>query len=374
MSRRKQRRVLRGAKLAAVFGATPIVYLLRALFPNNKTAPLGTPLIAEPGPGALTLIETFSGQWEIDGSALTVETVVSPASWGRLSAESVDSYARTTGLASFHRVNLATNARNWLFGWRSDGLADSAFFFNPFGDLEIRDDADIAIDDTFDAATDYDLVVILRTNGAWFYVRGGVFTAWTLIWISITDTTSPLNAVINSFNQAVGDAIKALSVSQLGAPFTDDFGIATDRLAGARSAGDTFTHTADCFIEFTVTTVPSALQIEMSFRIQDATNRWKVTVDSSGDTDLDEIVAGAPTQRGTAAAVIVDGERMSIRAIGTTIKVYDSSAVRIAFTSASNFQTETDGELDTEGTGGAVDDIVASPTGGQNFDKFFVGA
>src|SRR5690606_5532771 len=95
-----------------------------------------------------------------------------------------------------------------------------------------------------------------------------------------------------------------LCAVNLRAPWNTDYGIATQRLAGARSAGDTFTHEADCLLEFTVTTLPSADQIEMRFRAQDASNYWQVTVDSSGNLDLDEVVGGVVTQRGTAAGVI----------------------------------------------------------------------
>jgi hypothetical protein len=159
------------------------------------------------------------------------------------------------------------------------------------------------------------------------------------------------------------DPMQFVRVAQLTAPWNaSDYGLATQQLAGARAPGDTFTHEANCLIEFTVATLPGAgTQIELRFRVQDATNYWQVTVDSTGALDLDEVVAGVVTQRGTAAGVIANGDRIVITAVGQTIKVYEANTLRITYATAANFATETDGELETEGTGGAVTDIVSWP-------------
>jgi len=143
-------------------------------------------------------------------------------------------------------------------------------------------------------------------------------------------------------------------------PWNNDYGIVTQRLSGARLAGDAFTHEANALIEFVVATVPSAGQIELRFRIQDATNYWQVTVDSAGNLDLDEVVAGVVTQRGTSAAVIVNGDRIVIQMHGTNVKIFEANTIRINYAAATNFQTKTDGELETE-SDGAVTDIISWP-------------
>ena len=158
-----------------------------------------------------------------------------------------------------------------------------------------------------------------------------------------------------------GGEYSFIRLSLLGPPWDTDYGIATDRLAGARTAGDTFEHEADCLIEAEIDTIPSSDQIELRFRIQDANNYWRVTIDSSGNIDLDEVVSGSPTQRGTSAGVISNSDRIVIIADDETIKVYEANNLRITYTSAANFKTATSGELETEGTGGAVSDIVSWP-------------
>ena len=82
---------------------------------------------------------------------------------------------------------------------------------------------------------------------------------------------------------------------------------------------------------------------------------------------LDEIVGGSPTVRGSSAGVVANGGRIVIIADDTTIKIYttvkkyEANNLQITYTSATNFKTETDGELDNLGTGGAVSDLISWP-------------
>lgn len=164
-----------------------------------------------------------------------------------------------------------------------------------------------------------------------------------------------------SSSSSYADSMKVVSLSS---PFNSANGLATQALTGARSQGDAFTHTADCFIEFTVSTLPSSGQHEIQFRKQDANNYWQVTIDSTGALDLDEIVAGTPTQRGTAAGVIANGDIVLIRAVGTNIVVWEGTngqTSRITYASASNFATSTNGSLLTLGASGAISNIISWP-------------
>ncbi len=374
MSRRKRRRVLRGRQLAAVIAPAPIVFLLRDDFLTADPAPIATPRTAEPGPGTLTI--TGATQAIIDGK---LELTNSGGGWGN-EAALAEVETRAAGLALFTKLNFST--RNFsapliwnqgtVFGGSAQANVDAGFGMGGADDLDVIANAVGSMAVTgLSTSTDYDLAVVLRDTGAWFFIKGGTFTVWTLLFVADVGTDTTVFPGYKN-NSTIG-TLDTLRATQLLAPFNSDFGWVTDRLAGARSAGDTFTHTGNCFNEFTVTTVPSAAQIELWFRIQDASNRWVVSIDSSGDLDLDEVVAGVPTQRGTAAGVVVDGERVAIRATDTDIMVYDSAVRRINYAAASNFQTETEGELDTEGTGGAVDDIITWPGTTYGFDKHLAG-
>jgi len=341
-----------------------VVYLLRDDFSTAASAPLTSPRTAEPGPGTLTIADT-PGYQSIVGGALRMFSNGAVVSTNDTYI-AAGPYTRTAGMALLGKINIVGADGRCILGW-SSGLAttvDKYGIYPKSGTTRRVVGVDAFSEgQLFPAAvvgTYSAYAVILRATGAIFGVQDAGI--WRLFWITNTDTTATLYARLHDVGigalNLYADYLRAL---QLPAPFDTDYGLATQRLAGARSAGDTFTHEANCIIEWTQTTVPSALQTEVRFRIQDATNYWQVTVDSTGALDLDEVVAGTPTQRATAAGVIANGDRVVIIADGTTIRVYEANTLRITYASATNFATATAGELETEGTGGSVSEIIAWP-------------
>lgn len=346
-----------------------IAYLFRDDFSIADAAPIADPLPADVI-GGLVVTDTGNDLSVAGGELVSAGAtgLGDPGVWHE------DGATPVAGLAALFKLNLsATNIlTHYSFDNNQAGSVVESIYLASITELRvIANNIQIATVSTYSTATE-ELVLISRGSGAgFFYLVDG-----NLIFISDASVVAdPTYAgIVRAAASAVAQATTTMRVLQLSGAFAVDYGIATQRLSGARAPGDTFTHEADCIIEFTVPTLPSAAQIELWFRIQDASNYWSVTVDSAGDIDLDEVVAAVPTQRGTAAAVVTAGERIQIRAIGTTITVFDSAARRINYASASNFQTETAGELDTEGTGGAVTDIVSWPVNGHNFTKYFAGA
>lgn len=344
-----------------VSSGAALEFLIRDEFITARAAGAvnGTP--AEPGPGTRVVTDTGSFA-PIVGGEFTTTDVAGNGDPGLWYAAQI----RATGLTALMAVNC--NKRIYV-GW-DDAQANIATF-----SAALVQDTNLYFMNrgansgpivTIVNATDYEVAVPLRTAGSFVLIRGGAWVDWTLMWISNTDVTAaPFPAYTT---MALGADIHSLDyfrVAQLAAPWDTDYGIATQRLAGARAPGDTFVHEADCHIEFECTTLPGGGQIELWFRIQDALNYWAVTVNAAGDLELDEVVAGVTTQQGVALATIVNGDRIVIIAAGTTIRVFegtpDGQTRRIIVVGAVNFQTETDGELDTEGAGGAVSDIISWP-------------
>ena len=333
-------------------------FLFRDDFITAEASFIALPRTTEPGPGTLVGTQTggsqaiVAGQLEVVGANSTSQTIL----------VSQDSFARTAGLcAMLKTISGVANSQigiNYEAGgtWDrgTDGKANDGSATNwDGGSLN-------AVSGVFDNFNAIDRAVfVLRNTGALLICQVG--NDFILRWVFNEGTLTPVYISYNQFQVGATNIMDDWRVSQLPSPWDTDDGIATSTLDGARSAGDTFTHEADCLIEFIATTIPSGDQIEMRFRIQDATNFWQVTIDSAGDIDLDEVVAGTPTERGTAAAVIANGDRVVIIADDETIKVYEANVLRITYSSAANFKTETDGELETEGTGGSVSDIKAWP-------------
>jgi len=320
-----------------------ITYLLRDEFTTDEAAPLTSPRTCEPGPGTFVVDNArpyISGGELVFPDHATINT-------SYLTSGALDHAAGRAFIYSCRHTNIRVDP-GWVIGGVTYGLYSNGTIVptvSGYGGYVYN-------------ASLGTLCAIRSESGFFYYVDA---TTSELIWVNPTTTLNAAAARVGTPLAAYRGIYDFARVVDLAAPWTTDYGIATQRLAGARSAGDTFTHEGNALIEFTVGTVPVADQIELRFRIQDATNYWQVTVDSTGALDLDEVVAGVVTQRGTSAGVIANGDRIVIVCVGTTIRVIEANAQHINYAAAVNFATETDGELETEGTGGAVTDIIAWP-------------
>jgi hypothetical protein len=179
------------------------------------------------------------------------------------------------------------------------------------------------------------------------------------LWVTNVETQQNLWGHLAN-NNSVGTWGDYRIVSQLGAPLNSDYGIATQRLV-TPAASTAFTHTADAHIEFTVTTLPSASTIDLRFRQQDASNYWQVTISSTGALTLNEVVAGTPTQRATAAAAVANGNRVYLVLNGSTLKAWSNNVLKWTYASASGFATATSGLLNSLGTGGVLSEAISWP-------------
>lgn len=331
-------------------------FLLRDDFTTNAAAPLASPRTAEPGPGTLTLIQT-DGQFSISGGKLAFPAQTTPVV-GDLTFYG-DSQNRAAGRALVGAIRLSALASGC-----SIGLSTGAYVFYPtYGFM-----FDVAAITTFPTgvagaalslATDYTVAVVMRGTGAWLFIKGGIYTNWTLLHV-VSTGTGALYPGFGNYNAA--GTLDTFRVRDLPAPFDDDYGLATDRLAGAVSTGATFVHEANCVIEWTQTTLPSSSDTEVDFRRQDANNRWFVEAQTGGSLRLVEVVSGVETVRGaTAAGIVANGHRIVVVADGTTIRAYSNNVLRITYSNANNFATETNGQMRQLGTGGAVSDLITWP-------------
>lgn len=333
--------------------STALTYLLKDLFTSDDAAPLTTPRTCEPGPGTMTVTQPNS-QYSISSGSLV-------DGGGTLNADYIKAgeFTPVAGLWIYCLFSAYSDDFYWIIDDADDpdGITRietkltvmEARGFNgvKYGDISANGDAIgntsyIAV--VFISATKY---IILLDDRVYF----------------VSDTGSPTKIYNYISGNTASYSITDYRVANLTGDWATDYGIATDRLAGSRSAGNTFSHEANAVIEFVVDTLPSGGQIELWFRKQDASNYWAVTVDSSGEVNLDEVVSGSATQRASlAAGSVANGERIYLWCDDETIKVFGPDGNdTITYTSAANFKTATAGELDTLGTGGAVSDILALP-------------
>lgn len=334
-------------------------YLLRDDFTTAASAPLTSPRSAEPGPGTLTITDT-NNKLSVASGLLTFATggvgAGDPRAWGAI-------LTRLAGRTVVASLLVSSSAAGIEVGWDND---TSTF---PLDGLRIvsssttaRENGSAVDTGSLVTSTQYKFALVMRGTGVLYFIKGGVYTSWTLVWVGITGTHSAYPALSVNSSTAVG-TVDLFRVLDLPAPFASDYGLATQRLSGARAAADTFVHEANCLIEFIMTTRPSALAIKLSFRKQDATNYWIVYIDSAGNFALREMIAGVENVRATVATgAIANGHRCVVVADGTTIRFYNNNVLLTTYSSASNFATSTAGAIETLGTGpGAVSDIISWP-------------
>lgn len=198
-----------------------------------------------------------------------------------------------------------------------------------------------------------DALVCVYDGAAYIYF-GKASGVWKTLWV---DTTGGLLRGDEAGTYAVTLA------SDGPAPFDAAYGFATDRKAGGVSAGTTFTHTADALIRYTMTTV-GASDTFVFFRQQDASNYWRIYVNSIGTIGLHEFVSGSGTARGTSSSAVSNGTIVSAVFTDETITIFTDTTSKIAYASAANFKAETAGRVSLVAAGGVLSDLSLWPRSG----------
>ena len=134
--------------------------------------------------------------------------------------------------------------------------------------------------------------------------------------------------------------------------------LAIVNLPGARAVSNSWTAPRDFHLRFLMPTLVSAGSISFRFRIQDANNYWNLTINNTGALNLFEWVAGVPTLRASVAAVMTAGTTVDLLAWDKSIRAYVNGTYRWSYESATNFKTQTGGEINSLGTGGSVSNLI----------------
>lgn len=345
-----------GSGLIQSAGWTP-EWLIRDEFTDTRAAGSVNGTAATPGPGTRTVTDT--GNLVSVGSG--VLATVAPASPGIDPRTLYGAITRTTGLCLVARYNsVSGNDQGAAFhSGPATSTGNGIGIRQISGDIVVRAASGSSISTISLDGTAYELCVVAHSTGAIMLARKSGDATWKLLWIDNAGAWATVYPGVANYQASY--SIDYLRVTQLPAPFDTDDGLATDTHGGSVAAGTTFAHEADCLVEYTVTMLSALGNIDVLFRVQDASNYWICRTNSSGDISLQEVVAGSATQRSNTAGVVANGHRIVIIADGTTIKVYSNNTLRITYASATNFATATAGEVDALGTGGVVSDLKTWP-------------
>jgi hypothetical protein len=359
-------------------GGPNVVYLLRDEFLTDQAAPMGTSPITrtcEPGPGTLYLAQQDGvAEWRIVGGVLETSAASTTSALVTATLNGTTGYTRTPGLAFKHRTaanpigagpnETISPACGWATGANLTAAStlSGMYWWTSLAQFAIidRDNSPYYGLDSNVANTFYTLTHVLRSVGS-FVIVGD-----RLAGILTRGNESPTFPVVGQAAANRNPSKSAsMRVTQLGGPWASDYGIATTRLAGARSVNDTFTHEAGAmWIDFMLTTLPSSGNITIDFRKQDANNYWQLNVSSAGVFALVEVVAGAPTTRASTTSV-ANGDRLLCVMDGAQARLVryrtGAAANSTVYDSVATFTTQTSGVVSSLGTGGAISDLVAWP-------------
>jgi hypothetical protein len=333
-------------------GQTPPTFLLRDEFVTAEGAPITTPRTCEPGPGSLVAVQN-DGQFSVSAGALQIPAQTTPV-WGDLSITSQSTFARSPGLAMLIRASFDDSTGDMFIGWGAgSGVIIGGNFYPSNAILYCYPGVGTGVNiGSIAALTLYQWVVVLRSVGC-FFVRDAV-----LLWVGVANTAN-LYAAVNNYSRET--KVDWIRVAQLAGPWATDYGLATDQHAGNVPVSTTFTHEADCLIEFVVDALPGSGSLIVAFRRQDSANEWRIQVNSTGDLSLFEYVDSVGTNRASAAGVVAPGNRVVVIADGQTINGYSANTLRWTYSSAANFQTETDGAFVATVAPGAISDLITWP-------------
>jgi hypothetical protein len=343
-----------------------VLYLLRDEFITDAVAPLTSPRNAEPGPGALTLVQTIAN-FSVSGGALQYVVPGVPG-WNTYSfSERTTPYARVAGRALLVSDSIATlgAGSGRVIGWGSTAaptISSAQHMVQIIATGILAYDGTLATTLQSASTTTYPIAIVLRVTGAFIFVK--LSGTWTLMFIFVNVSTTPMFPTFNNNNGAGG--LDYFRVRDLGGAFSTDNGIATVDQASP-ATGTTFAGTANLIADLSFTLGAGSASLvgaELRYRYQDASNYWTAYIkrnagNTAWDFFLDSVAAGTPTNRTTVTGagtpdmvrIIADGNNHDCYTKAGSTWTKRGSTVSNA---SLNTQTTVSPVFDASTTGGAL--------------------
>ena len=210
-------------------------YLLRDDFSDTLAAGSVNGTLAVPGPGTRTVIDTNT-KLSIGGNAMTM--AAGAASFDGLFH---NAQARVAGEMLISKNTPVDTAGRHNVGWSAaqSSLITDEIRFSAGGPLEIRGLVAVGAY----TAVLYRTAHIMRANGYYYFIKGGVFTKWTLLLVLPTGNNAsmyPGNQVVIGSNGYSVDFMRVPVTLWLPIPLASDgfsAAAATDGLGHAETSG-----------------------------------------------------------------------------------------------------------------------------------------
>ena len=177
---------LRGAlsPLGRGLGAAELAYLLYDAFTTDRAAGAVNGTSAEPTGGTRTVVDT-NNKLSITGGQLSFAAGGVGGTDPRLTYSSL---SRTAG--KVFTTNVVANG-NLYAGFSTSTVATlngPDYLFSSNGTIIYSHGGSTTNLGVSVAGTSYQLSIILRSTGAYYYIKGGIYTNWTLLWVDNSST------------------------------------------------------------------------------------------------------------------------------------------------------------------------------------------
>ena len=298
---------------------TPLIFLIKATFSTDQTAPMPTSLAMLKG--LLKKQTDSANRTSIGSGVLTMTTGSGDDPRYYFTDDAGDPLARVIG-RTLHFTFSSHAVSNGGVGWGA--LVTSVHMGNGTEWYGWRIVGKSAVEDALSSYitsagylsndTTYEVWIRLNNPGFDLFIKGGVYTSIERVYSSRTGTVTPLYPAISQQNNNPM-TIDDLLVADMPAPFDAEFGLCAIN-QNPPTNDDDITAAADGQIDFTYTAANPLGTSEghVYFRQQDSTNKWDMYIDSAGAFKVDVIVAGTPTNKVSVASVCAAGATVTMRA------------------------------------------------------------
>jgi len=137
-------------------------------------------------------------------------------------------------------LNLAATTHiTFGFDNNQSSIVNLSSFYFQLGNVSLYDNIATGIVAAYSAATDYRIVIALRSAGAYYLIKGGAFTNWTLLWIGSAENTAALySGMGNHSNTGTLDFVRIPDELWLPTPAGfDSFSRANGALGSSETTG-----------------------------------------------------------------------------------------------------------------------------------------
>lgn len=340
----------------------PILQAVPVFFDAYSSGAIGVTRPATPGPGSVQFT-AINGSFSLGNGKLNT-TGQSPdngdTSHTKLGFWSLDAYDRLPGLALFGRITTDDpyGMVGTSLGFKENQSLQTGFTDGSRHSINYNIGFAVLVDNLGGAqlmapsvrGAEYKGCIILRETGA-FYLIKGPSDVWRHLFIAEVGIHSPMYIVLSyGTGPGVIDNVLATYLPEYTGWANNNAGIYS-QVTGPLADGYLFNHPSSFVVKWQQGSLPASGVVDVSFRRQDANNRYSVTIDSAGVLSLYRVQAGVSIPMNIAANFnnfrIAAGNWVSLVGSNERLDLYLHERYIGAFDNSPFLMEETHGKIES---------------------------